>query len=277
MSIRQLLQEHTILNIAHRGARSLAPENTLAAALKALEVGAHMWELDVGMTLDGELIVIHDATLQRTSDAKNVFPERQPWNVHEFTLQEIGRLDFGSWFIREDPFGEIRAGRISRAQLDRLSGLRAPTLAQALHFTRQYGWYVNVEIKDLSGTPGHPLVVPKVVSLINAMNLHGTVLISSFNHHYLEQISSLDAAISLGVLTNRRLRDPLKTLRRLGALAYHPRISAFAPKDVRILKNEGFHTLVWVANDPETFLRLQEEQVSGVFTDFPQNLAPMLR
>ena len=66
-----------VLNIAHRGARSLAPENTLAAAQKALELGADMWELDVAMTADGELIVIHDSTLERTSNARDVFPDRQ--------------------------------------------------------------------------------------------------------------------------------------------------------------------------------------------------------
>ena len=86
------------LNIAHRGARSLAPENTLAAARKGLEVGADMWELDIQMTADGELIVIHDNTLKRTSNVREVFPKRKPWLVHEFTLDEIRLLDFGSWW-----------------------------------------------------------------------------------------------------------------------------------------------------------------------------------
>jgi len=78
-----------ILNIAHRGASSLAPENTLSAARKGLEAGADMWELDVQLTADGELIVIHDSTLKRTSNVEDVFPHRRPWQVHEFTLDEI--------------------------------------------------------------------------------------------------------------------------------------------------------------------------------------------
>ena len=69
-----------MLNIAHRGARSLAPENTLAAARKALGCGADMWELDVGMTADGVLILIHDNTLTRTSNVLEIFPERTPWD-----------------------------------------------------------------------------------------------------------------------------------------------------------------------------------------------------
>ena len=70
-----------VLNIAHRGASSLAPENTLSAARKGLAVGADMWELDVQLTADGELIVIHDSTLKRTSNVEDLFPHRRPWQV----------------------------------------------------------------------------------------------------------------------------------------------------------------------------------------------------
>ncbi len=276
MSIRDLFSKHHILNIAHRGARSLAPENTLAAAHKALAVGAHMWELDVGMTRDGELLVIHDGTLERTSNAKEIFPGRAPWNVHEFSLEEIRRLDFGSWFIREDPFGQIREGVIIPDEVDQLHGLHAPTLAEALELTQRHHWSVNVEIKDLRGAPGHKVVVEKVVSLINSMNMQRTVLISSFNHDYLEEARRHDPEILLGVLTNRRLRSPLKILQRLGALSYHPGLSALAPEDIMLLNREGFQTLVWVANDMQTFKRLLPLEVGGIFTDFPQNLAPLL-
>ncbi len=276
MSVGDLFSKHRILNIAHRGARSLAPENTLAAAHKAVAVGAHMWELDVGMTRDGELLVIHDATLERTSNAKEVFPGRAPWNVHEFTLEEIGKLDFGSWFIREDPFGQIREGVIKPDEVDQLHGLHAPTLAEALELTQRHKWSVNVEIKDLRGTPGHKVVVEKVVSLVNSMNMHRVVLISSFNHDYLEEARRHDSEILLGVLTYRRLRSPLKILQRLGALSYHPRLSALAPEDIMLLHHEGFQTLVWVANDMQAFKRLLSLEVGGIFTDFPQNLALLL-
>lgn len=105
-----------ILNIAHRGARSLAPENTMLAARKAFEIGASGWELDVAMTSDHELVVIHDDTLERTSDAAQVFPDRDPWSVVDFSMAELRRLDFGAWFVRTDPFGQIAAGMISPAE-----------------------------------------------------------------------------------------------------------------------------------------------------------------
>ena len=80
---------------AHRGARSLAPENTLAAARLALAAGARMWEIDVRMSGDGEVVLLHDPDLKRTSDAQSKFPGRSPWLVDDFTLDELKSLDFG--------------------------------------------------------------------------------------------------------------------------------------------------------------------------------------
>ena len=74
---------------AHRGARSLAPENTLAAARAALAAGAHMWEIDLRMSRDSELVLLHDPDLKRTSDAQSKFPGRSPWLVYDFTLSEL--------------------------------------------------------------------------------------------------------------------------------------------------------------------------------------------
>ena len=124
-----------IFNIAHRGARSLAPENTIAAARRGLEVGADMWELDVQLTADDELLVMHDPKLTRTSDVVDRFPQRRPWPVDEFALSDIQTLDCGGWFVRQDPFGQIAAGALSTSEADSYIGLRAPTLRQALEFT----------------------------------------------------------------------------------------------------------------------------------------------
>ena len=109
-----------VLNIAHAGARSLAPENTLAAARKALEVGADLWETDVAVTSDGELILFHDDSLARTTNAPVRFPDRSPWTFTTFTLAEIRSLDAGSWFVETDPFGQIAAGRSDHSRTDGL-------------------------------------------------------------------------------------------------------------------------------------------------------------
>jgi glycerophosphoryl diester phosphodiesterase len=99
-----------VLCIAHRGAASLAPENTLAAAHKALALGAGMWELDVSVTADGELVVLHGDSLARTTNVQAFFPQRSPWQISTFTLAEVRKLDAGSWFVDIDPFGTIAGG-----------------------------------------------------------------------------------------------------------------------------------------------------------------------
>ena len=211
------------LNIAHRGACSLAPENTLVAARKALEVGADMWELDVQMTADEELIVIHDTTLKRTSNVEAVYPGRRPWQVHEFKLDEIRLLDFGSWFVRRDPLGQIAEGVVTRADRSSYVGVSAPTLREALSFTLEHGWLVNVEIKDLSGQPGNSHIVNKVMALVEELDVVDMVLISSFNHDYLAQVRAAHPHIPTGVLVTKSHPRPASLLRRLGAQAYHPR------------------------------------------------------
>jgi len=264
------------LIIAHRGARSLAPENTIAAARKALEVGTDLWELDVGMTADGELLVIHDNTLTRTSNVKQVFPGRRPWSLAEFTLEEIRKLDFGTWFTRQDPFGQIAAGAISPTEIESYLGEPAPTLREALVFTREHKWRVNVEIKDLRHTPGDSQVVPGVLALVRELDMADRVLVSSFRHTYLKEMRRRDSRIATGALVNKPHAEPTSLLKRLGAQAYHPSLTAFRREEVSSLRTHGFQVNVWTVNDPEVMKSLRSAGVTGIFTDFPQLLGPLL-
>ena len=265
-----------VLNIAHRGARSLAPENTLAAARKGLEVGADMWELDIRMTADGELIVLHDSTLERTSNVRDVFPDRKPWPVHEFRLDEIRLLDFGSWFSTQDPFGQIAAGVITESDLADYAGEPVPTLREALAFTLEHDWHVNLELKDLSENPGHSHIVDKVVSLLQELDLVDQVLISSFHQDYLARIRKIDHKFATALLVSKSNPHPADLLRQLGARAYHPRKTAVPSKDIALLVRLGFAVHVWNVNDQKTMRRLIKAGVSGIFTDFPQVLASVL-
>ncbi|MEJ2364524.1 MAG: glycerophosphodiester phosphodiesterase family protein [Deltaproteobacteria bacterium] len=264
------------LNIAHRGASSLAPENTLSAARKALAVGADMWELDVQLTADGELIIIHDSTLKRTSNVEELFPRRRPWQVHEFTLDEIRKLDFGSWFVKRDPFGQIAAGVVTREDIETYVGEPAPTLEQALLFTRKHNWLVNVEIKDLAMRPGHSLIVHRVISLVERLNMVDTVLVSSFNHDYLAQIAASYPHVATGLLDTKPHLRPATLLRHLGARTYHPRRAFIPLADIPKLKRQGFGVNMRTINDRRTMERLVRAGVSGIFTDFPQVLASVL-
>jgi len=265
-----------MLNIAHRGASSVAPENTLAAAAKALESGADMWELDVGVSADGELIVLHDAALTRTSNAAKIYPDRKPWLLQDFTLDELRRLDFGSWFMEQDPFGQIAAGKVARHELENYAGQRVPTLGDALEFTLRHDWYVNVEIKDLAGSRDDVNVVERVMHLIAKLGAVGNVVVSSFNPTYLERANRANLDVSTGLLADAPQVDPVSLLKRVKAKAYHSRILDIHSLDVESLQAHGFEVRVWVVNDAATMRALLRTGINGIFTDFPQTLESVM-
>ena len=264
------------LNIAHRGARSLAPENTLAAARKALEIGADLWELDVALTSDGVPFIVHDDTLARTSNVKQIFPERQPFTNHLFTWDDVQKLDFGSWFVATDPFKQIAAGKVTQAEQTSYRGEKAPTLREALSFTKDHAWRINVEIKDLSGTPGDTMVVEKVVALIDELGMADRVLISSFNHAYLERAKQANPKIATAALVETADPDPIVLLKRLNAQAYNPRVGAVSPSEIGKIRDVGFDVYIWTVNDVSTMKQLVDARASGIFTDFPQLLKPLV-
>lgn len=261
------------LNIAHRGARSLAPENTLAAGRKALLLGADMWEIDVRLSRDGYPVVVHDATLERTSDAPSKFPERKPWNVRDFTLEELQSLDFGSWFNRVDPFGQIAACAVTMDEQTRYCGERIPTLEDALIFTVANDWLINIEIKDLSGLPGNEDIVKKVVDLGVSLGAEDKIIISSFNHDYLSQVKRIVGKILTGVLVRQPQRDPVELMLSLDAFSFHTGLGAIRPKQFSKLKKKGFGILAWVVNKLILARILEISGVNGIFTDFPQNFS----
>lgn len=274
--ILHLLQEGGVLNIAHRGARSLAPENTLAAAAKAFALGAHLWELDVAMTQDHVPFVVHDDDLARTSNAPSLFPERDPWPVEAFRFSEIRRLDFGRWFVDTDPFGTIEAGEVAPAELAAYRGLPAPTLEEALTFSRLLGWPVNVEIKDQEGRPDHGRIVEAVLDLIEHLDMMDLVLVSSFNHDYLRQARRLEPDLCLGVLVERFEADALDLVRDIEAQTFHPPLKYSTPEQVEALGRQGVPVFVWTVNREPDMRRFLQAGARGLITDFPQRLRTVL-
>jgi glycerophosphoryl diester phosphodiesterase len=99
---------------AHHGVRSIAPENTLLAMKKAKECGAHCWETDVRVSKDDELVIFHDATLERTTDIAihKMFRNREHYRLDHFTARELRPLDAGSWFLTDDPFDTVDSGEV---------------------------------------------------------------------------------------------------------------------------------------------------------------------
>jgi glycerophosphoryl diester phosphodiesterase len=165
---------------------------------------------------------------------------------------------------------------VSPTEIERYLGEPAPTLRQALAFTREHDWRVNVEIKDLRHTPGDSRVVPKLLEIVEELDLVAGVLVSSFNHTYLKQIRRRNPKIATGALVNKPHADPESLLRRLGAQAYHPSLTALRREQVSGLRAHGFQVNVWTVNDPQVMKSLINAGVNGIFTDFPQVLRPLL-
>ena len=226
----------------------------------------------MSLTADNVPLLIHDATLDRTSNVREVYPGRRPWPVADFTWQEIQTLDFGSWFARSDPFGQVAAGRVSREELARLKGEPAPSLAQALAFSKEWGLLVNLEIKDLSGRPG-PDPAALVAGLVAEMGMLDRVLLSSFNHAYLRTIASLQPSLALGALVRNQEKDPVGLVRELGATSYHPRDNHISQAQIRDLVRAGIAVIPWTVNRPSRAKALFMAGASGIITDFPQLLA----
>lgn len=228
------------------------------------------------MTADGELVVIHDETLERTSDAATAFPDRGPWRVSEFTLQEIRTLDFGSWYNESDPFGQIAAGAVSEADRQTFVGSDAPTLREALLWTRDADWQVNVELKSLHGGAGEDDFVERVVGMIAELGMIDEVIISSFDHPYLTRVRQADPRIRIAALSGEHLDDAAGYVRSLGAEVYNPGIEVTDEAEIAAVRAAGIEVNVYTVNEEADMRRLARAGASGIITDFPQRLGPIL-
>ena len=255
---------------AHRGYRALAPENTLLAAEKAFEVGAKWWELDVAQSSDGVLVVIHDDSLIRTTNAQLVFPERSPWIVYDFSFEELRSLDAGSWFLATDPFLQIASGAVSKTELKKFTGLKIPTLKECLELTKKHGKKVNIEIKSAADYSCDSTIVEKTVALVQELDMCNSVLISSFNHLYLTRVKKAESSIKTAALIDDPLTDPVATLMSLGAVALNPNGKKLNKETVEKVLKAGFAVYVWTVNEEADMQKFFEWGACGIFTDFTE-------
>jgi alkaline phosphatase D len=168
--------------IAHRGASGYAPEHTLAAYEKAIQMKADYVELDLHMTKDGELIAIHDSTLARTTNVEELFPSRSPWRVKDFTLSEIKQLDAGSWFNSTYP-------EFAKKQY---VGQKIPTLQEVIDFIKKkdkkVALYIETKAPDI-----YPGMEEKLVEILkkNGYLKKDKVIFQSFSEASLRKLQEI--------------------------------------------------------------------------------------
>ncbi|MBC7222381.1 glycerophosphodiester phosphodiesterase [Candidatus Bipolaricaulota bacterium] len=268
---------HPPLIFAHRGARSLAPENTCAAARAAAQIGADGWEFDVRLTKDGELILMHDETLARTTNVEDLFPLRKPWKVSDFTYAEVSELDAGSWFLEEDPFGTLRSGELPREEAMLFRGEKVPTLREALMLSLDLGLLVNIEIKSavspLNFSASDEIAVKQTVALVRELNMTDQVLISSFNPGIVRLAGLLAPELKVALLLDRPIKGLDKLLKELGISVLNLNHRLFSDAELCNFRKQGYEIYLWTVNDPPEIARfLSNPCVTGIITDWPQRV-----
>ena len=254
---------------AHRGDRSIRPENTLSA-LRSSIGKCDFIEIDVQFSKDEIPVILHDETLDRTSNVKEIdsFAERYPWRVRDFTLNELQRLDYGSWFYREDPFGCISAEKV---HLSEIESQYEPllTLEKALLFAKEEELFINVEIKEMHDWILDRDVVTLVANVIKRLQVEPLILLSSFHHAYLPICKELLPDIPTAVLTEEEAPENLIAyLEQFQANAYHPDEQYLNEESVKRVREAGYFINAYTVNDPLRQKGLFGWGVNGVFTDY---------
>ena len=251
------------VNVAHRGASTLAPENTIEAFRLAVEAGAGGLELDVHMTRDGHIVVIHDATVDRTTNGSGA--------VSEMTLDELRRFDAGHNFSPDGGSTRPYRGR----------GVWVPTLGEVLE--EFPGVAVNIEIK--AGTPG---IEKTVLGILRDANALGRALVVSTPHAIVKRFRKISSGhISTGasrweigvfyILSRLRLERLVRpAYDALQVPLLHRGILVVTPRFIRAAQARDVRVDVWTINQAEEMRRLLDLGVDVIMTDRPGTLAEVL-
>lgn len=228
--------------IAHRGASGYAPENTLVAMRRAAELGARWVEFDVMLTQDGVPVVMHDASLKRTTGGDAL--------VVEMDFEAIQTLDAGSWFS------------------DEFAGERIPSLAEMLDCLSQLGLGVNVEIK-----PAPDNVVETVEAVLGVLALHWSdaslpLLISSSDVNVLEAVHKVDEDLALGWIVDDEPEAWVADCRKIsGLVSVNANANILNASNIGQLKAAGYAVLAYTVNDAKKAQQLFDQGVAAVFSD----------
>ncbi|WP_345752181.1 glycerophosphodiester phosphodiesterase [Microbacterium rhizophilus] len=251
----------SVVTTAHRGASAYAPENTLAAFQVGIDQGATWIESDVQLTKDGEAILMHDTTLTRTTDVEQVFPDRAPWNVKDFTLAEIARLDAGLWFGPE------------------FAGEPVPTLAQMVEQVRKSRAGIIMELKSPELYPG---VEQKVIDVfasfpgyVPSALASGRLSVQSFDWDSMKTYAGLAPETPVGLLGAPAIAE-------LPAYAewadqINPGSGQTSEAYIVAVHELGLDVNVWTVNDVPTMTRLLDWDVDGIITNVPDVLEDLLQ
>jgi len=242
---------------AHRGASGEAPENTLAAFRRAAEVGVSYAELDVHATRDGHIVVIHDETVERTTNGKG--------KVQDYTFAELQHLDAGYWFSADSRQFPFRAG-----------GIRIPTLAEVLREFPRVKF--TVEIKQAESP-----IEDRVIAVVRDCGRAQEVILASEHDPVLARARALAPDIATSFATGEVV-DFIQRVSTGQLVEYHPAglalqippqfhgVPLVTAETVAAAHASGLEIHVWTINEPQEMERLLDLGVDGIISDFPGRL-----
>ena len=228
---------------AHRGAKSFAPENTLSAFKKAVESGADGIELDVHLSQDGFIVVMHDENVDRTTNGKG--------EIKELSLSEIKKLDAGSWFD------------------EKFKDEKVPTLEEVLETLHElkFTGELNIELKtDKNNYEG---IEEKVSGLLRSVKWTFTYIYSSFSFSSLEKMYSVEPSAEYAYIMENDTEKMLQAEKTPFISGIHPNVSWFL-KNAEIIEKSTKKFRVWRTEDDQTLFKLFKENPEGIFTNDPK-------
>lgn len=228
-------------NFAHRGFSGCYPENTMLAFEKAVEVGADGIELDVQLTKDGEVVIIHDETIDRTTDGKGT--------VVSFTYEELQKFDASFKFRGQMGFNKI------------------PTLREYFELVKDTNIITNIELK--TGINEYFGIEEKVWELIKEYKLEEKVIISSFNHYSILRMKKIAPSLKCGLLSETWIVDAGKYTENLGIECYHPHFANMTKDIVKEIKSHGIEINTWTVNKEEDMRDLIEKGIDIIIGNYP--------
>jgi glycerophosphoryl diester phosphodiesterase len=217
----------------------------MAAFRKAVELGADGIELDVHLTADGKLVVIHDNSLDRVAGS--------PVRVGRAGADELREFDVGSWFTAPDG--------------SRFEGERIPLLSEVLEFAVGAGLWLNVELK--AGSRLYPGIEAACVRLLEEYGVIDRVVVSSFDHYALRATKKANPAVAVGVLHASGMIDAHEYATIVGADALHPNVMVVDPQYVAGARSLGMAINVWTVNDAQSAAAMASLGVDSIITDDP--------
>lgn len=228
------------LIFGHRGASGYAPENTLEAFALAMEMGADGFELDVHLSKDGELIVIHDETVDRTTNGTG--------RIMDLTFDEIKQLDASN-------------------HIPGYENVRIPTLGEVYDLVRDTTHMINVEIK--TDNIFYPGLLQKCLALEIEKGMQGRIIYSSFNHYTMMELKQVSPHSKAGLLYEAIIPDPWHYAKLLGADFVHPSVAnVFVPDLVKNTLENSIGVNLWTVNDPDAMRECLKYDM-GIITNYP--------